>query len=180
MRVIAHSGPSSLLLPRALISSQGLEFYMEKYPDVAGQKVLGFLDYSLLLGLQVRMGPKGPWVPRLLPPAGSAGKGGAKRVTVASCSQSRVLTWTHSPYYCLSTAGPHLHRKLLLPQPRATGSIAHGMHLYAPTADRQGGERAQGGWGVRGGCLPFHSFWHSLHSQHIRTSLSLRFRNLFC
>ena len=58
MRVIAHSGPSSLLPPRALISSQGLEFYMEKYPDVAGQKVLGFLDYSLLLGLQVRMGPK--------------------------------------------------------------------------------------------------------------------------
>ena len=34
-----------------MLLHKGYEFYVEKYPDIAGQKVLGFVDYNLLLTL---------------------------------------------------------------------------------------------------------------------------------
>ena len=41
------------IVPSLPPPTQGPEFYMDKYPDEVGRKVLGFLDYSLLLGLQL-------------------------------------------------------------------------------------------------------------------------------
>ena len=39
------------LSPPQPTHTKGLAFYMEKYPDEAGHKVLGLLDYELLLTL---------------------------------------------------------------------------------------------------------------------------------
>ena len=107
------------LSPPPPTHTKGLAFYMEKYPDEAGHKVLGLLDYELLLTLGLDHIYTANYFYLSL---------GLLAASLMACTYTRQLP-TVKVGGCMGVSAAY----------RTAGGVAHGLHLHATTAKRQGG-----------------------------------------
>ena len=126
MGLLVHSLP----LSPSLHPTKGLAFYMEKYPDEAGHKVLGLLDYELLLTLGLDHIYTANYFYLSL---------GLLAASLMACTYTRQL-----PTVKVGLGASVLGGWGLVPRTLGPRGIAHSLHLCMLSASSEGGRMGLG------------------------------------